>query len=176
MSFVFRNSTQELPYFVGNAVLKALQVHLPAIGLKWPNDLVIEIDGKLCKIGGIVLQRHLEDLEIVVAGIGINLQFSKDRPTEDAIALNEVVANLPDINQLIFEIIMQLSKEQTDVISEYKKNCLTLGKKVVVQLLNSADVVGVAADISENGALIIQDENGLVEVFTGDVKHLRANE
>lgn len=176
MSQVFRHPNLHLPYFVGNAVVKALRKYSPRIGLKWPNDLVVEKAGQVRKLGGMVLQRHQQDDSIVVAGIGINLQFSKSRPTEEAIALNELISDLPDINQLIFEIILELTKAQPKLFSEYKENCLTLGKEVVVQMLKAKDVKGLAVDISDNGALVIQTSDGIVEVLTGDVKHLRTSE
>lgn len=176
MSYVFRTSDPLLPLFVGAALVGALKKYLPQISLKWPNDLVIELDTKTRKLGGIVLQRHPKDPELVVAGIGINLKFSDSRPTEEAISLHEVSDAKLDINELIFEIIKELSSPIVDVVSTYKRSCTTIGKKVRVQMLNSSDVIGHATDISASGGLIVETENGQVELLTGDVKHLRANE
>lgn len=176
MSHVFHEGSETLPLFVGNAVLKALQPHLPELKLKWPNDLVVEVNGRMRKLGGIVLQKHQGAANITVAGIGINLKFSAQRPTQEAIALNELIDELPEINQLIFEILLELSKPAKDVIAKYKENCLTLGKQVVVQKLNANDVIGLAVDITEAGHLIVSNETDLVEVLSGDVKHLRTSE
>jgi BirA family biotin operon repressor/biotin-[acetyl-CoA-carboxylase] ligase len=179
MSFVFRSDAAVLPLFVGQGVAKAISKHLPNIKLKWPNDLVVEVGGQMRKLGGIVMQRHPQDFEIVVAGIGINMKFTASRPTDEAIALNELISQLPDVNQLIFEIITQLTKDQTqddsEVVETYKKLCLTIGKNVIVQMLNSSDVVGRAINVNQAGALVIQTGNGEVEVLTGDVKHLLTN-
>jgi BirA family biotin operon repressor/biotin-[acetyl-CoA-carboxylase] ligase len=107
------------------------------------------------------------------------MKFTASRPTDEAIALNELISQLPDVNQLIFEIITQLTKDQTqddsEVVETYKKLCLTIGKNVIVQMLNSSDVVGRAINVNQAGALVIQTGNGEVEVLTGDVKHLLTN-
>ncbi len=176
MSFVFQSDSTLLPLFTGNAIAKVIGGYLPAAKLKWPNDLVVEVDGKTRKLGGIVLQRHASDPKIVVAGIGINLKFSDSRPTEDAIALNELVAELPDINKLIFEIVRELGTAGNAIIENYKERCLTIGKDVFVQMLNSPDVTGRAIDINQDGGLVVETENGRVDVLTGDVKHLRTSE
>jgi BirA family biotin operon repressor/biotin-[acetyl-CoA-carboxylase] ligase len=165
-----------LPLFVGNAVAEALNKYFSSIKLKWPNDVVVELDGVTRKLGGIVLQRHEKDPNIVVAGIGINLKFSSSRPTQDAISLSELVEKLPDVNQLIFEIIQQLNSQVSNLIELYKRCCSTIGKDVVVHMLNASDVVGRAVDISSTGGLIIETTNGKVEVQTGDVQHLRTSE
>lgn len=176
MSYVFHTDSRLLPLFVGNAVAEALNKYFSSIKLKWPNDVVVEIDGVTRKLGGIVLQRHVKDPNIVVAGIGINLKFSGSRPTQDAISLSELVEKLPDVNQLIFEIIQQLNSQVSNVIELYKRCCSTIGKDVVVYMLNASDVVGRAVDISSTGGLIIETTNGKVEVQTGDVQHLRTSE
>jgi BirA family biotin operon repressor/biotin-[acetyl-CoA-carboxylase] ligase len=176
MSYVFHTDSRLLPLFVGNTVAEALNKYLPFVKLKWPNDIVIELNGNTRKLGGIVLQRHEKDPNIVVAGIGINLKFSGSRPTQEAISLSELVEKLPDVNQLIFEIIQQLNNQVSNLIELYKRCCSTIGKDVVVQMLNAPDVVGRAVDISSTGGLVIETSDGKVEVQTGDVKHLRTSE
>jgi BirA family biotin operon repressor/biotin-[acetyl-CoA-carboxylase] ligase len=176
MSYVFRSDLQVLSLFVATAVANAVAKYLPNVKLKWPNDLVVEVDGVTRKLGGIVLQRHPEDSQIVVAGIGINLRFSNSRPTAEAIALDELVAQLPDPNQLIFEIIKELGQPALDEISSYESFCLTLGKQVEVQMLNAPTLIGKAIRVSTNGELVVETETGEVEILTGDVKHLRASE
>ncbi len=177
MSFVFRNKDSLLPLFVGTALIKAIEKHLPKVQLKWPNDLVIQDrEGKTWKLGGIVLQRHEKDSNVVVAGIGINLKFSGSRPTDEATSLQDWMENLPDVNQLIFEIIKQLSIPISNVVEVYKKSSATIGKEVIVQMLNAPDVIGRAVDVSDAGGLVIETLNGIVEVQTGDVKHLRSSE
>ena len=177
MSFVFQSKDSLLPLFVGTALIRALEKFLPVVQLKWPNDLIIQDrDGKTWKLGGIVLQRHEKDPNIVVAGIGINLKFSGSRPTDEATSLQDLMENVPDVNQIIFEIIKQLNTPVSNVIEVYKKASATIGKEVIVQMLNAPDVIGRAVDVSDDGGLVIETLNGSVEVQTGDVKHLRSSE
>jgi BirA family biotin operon repressor/biotin-[acetyl-CoA-carboxylase] ligase len=176
-SYVFKSRSQILPLFVGTAVAAALSKYLPIIKLKWPNDLVVEVAGALRKLGGIVMQRHIENPEIVVVGVGINLQFSKSRPTPEAIALDELIETLPDVNHLLVEILESFSREshieQSQVISAYEKRCLTLGREVEAQMLNAQSVFGKAVRINSDGGLVIETKDGEVEVTAGDIKHLR---
>lgn len=176
-SYVFRSSSNLLPLFVGTAVAAALSKYLPTIKLKWPNDLVVETNSQMRKLGGIVMQRHIEDAELVVVGVGINLQFSASRPTAESIALDELIATLPDVNQFLVEILEGFSRHTSIgddlVINAYEKWCLTLGKNVEVQMLNEEKVHGKAIRINANGGLVLATSNGDVEITAGDIKHLR---
>ena len=66
-----------VPLVSGLAVHRALQRCGLEIGLKWPNDLVVvDADGELRKLGGILVQRFDDCL---VIGIGINLDHDQEQ-------------------------------------------------------------------------------------------------
>ena len=56
-----------------------------------------------------------------------------------------------------------------DIIKEWKRLAITIGRDVKVQSGNSF-VEGRAVDIDDNGALLIKDRNGVIQkVLSGDV-------
>ena len=76
---------QTLALVAGLALHNAVLPHVAKaqdVRLKWPNDLMI---GE-CKLAGILLERVLD---IVIIGIGVNLQSAPSLPDRDTIALSQ---------------------------------------------------------------------------------------
>ncbi|TIC30695.1 class II aaRS and biotin synthetase [Wallemia mellicola] len=66
-------------YLVGLAIIQALKSHTKDldISLKWPNDIYALKDGKLLKIGGILINSQFIDGQFVlVVGAGVNINNS----------------------------------------------------------------------------------------------------
>ncbi len=61
--------------------------------LKWPNDLVLEVDGATRKVGGILAESIVEGdrLEALVVGLGLNVTWPEDLPDE----LAAIATSLP---------------------------------------------------------------------------------
>jgi BirA family biotin operon repressor/biotin-[acetyl-CoA-carboxylase] ligase len=59
------------------AVAEALSPWTSELGLKWPNDLVAFVDGRLRKLGGIIGETRQDKL---VLGVGVNLTHRPDIP------------------------------------------------------------------------------------------------
>jgi BirA family transcriptional regulator, biotin operon repressor / biotin---[acetyl-CoA-carboxylase] ligase len=69
-----------LSLVVGVAVAEALNtLGADSICLKWPNDLVVDSDGELCKLGGILLESGgAQDGWVrAVIGVGVNVRMSR---------------------------------------------------------------------------------------------------
>lgn len=165
-----------LTLFIGAAVAQGLsQLGVTGIGLKWPNDILLngkKIAGILCEMG-----RHpqLEDC-YVVAGIGLNLQGQvSDCIAETATSL-EVEGYSIQIEQALNAILNVLNEICQDIQAQnkskllqlWKKHAHTLGKRVRI-VLGSTEVTGVALDILENGALLLHTENGNVSINYGSL-------
>ena len=62
-------------------------------------------------------------------------------------------------------------------MADYRATCLTLGTRVRVELPGGGELVGDAADILDDGELVVRDDSGARRTVTaGDVRHLRAAE
>ena len=146
-------------------------------GIKWINDLVA--GGK--KLAGILTELHIAAgsglVDHAIVGIGLNCnQRPEDFPPElrsIACSVAMVTGQPVDREVLISAIIqrirtMELEQKQ-QILSRYRKDCVTLGKGVAVVRGDSIRH-GTALDVNENGALIVQFSDGHPEaVDSGEV-------
>ena len=136
-------------------------------GLKWPNDLVVgdaKLAGVLAELEG----------EAVVVGLGMNL--SAVGPWPDGAVAAEGVAGRPvDADAVLGALLPALADRYGDwpaVASAYRRACTTLGRTVRVDLADET-FTGTAADISDDGHLLVDVGMCLRTVTAGDVVHLR---
>ncbi len=144
--------------------------------LKWPNDILLQ--GK--KLGGILIETKIiePDLFYLVIGFGLNVTLDEldlqeiDQP---ATGLNQVSDRVPDRQQLIIDLVSQISQEvmafdlhQTDsLIKRFNDFDLLRGKQVLVK----TDI----QEISGNYLGIL--ETGQIQIDTGsDIQSFSAAE
>ena len=146
------------------------------LGLKWPNDVVVDGPGQP-KVAGVLAQSVITgDHVTVVAGIGMNVRGDRlaslvpERPTA---ALEDFGAP-PDRVVLAGEILRRFDPEAPDLWARYRRSCLTLGQTVRVELTDEV-CHGVATAVTEHGALVIETDGGPVEIVAGDVSSVRAD-
>ena len=123
-----------------------------AVGLKWPNDLLLEG----AKLGGI-LSELVGDAAVV--GLGLNLAWAP----AGAARLGPGV----DRAALLHTYLARLGSAG-DVLGPYRERCTTLGRRVRVELPGGL-IEGVATDVDEDGRLLVEGR----AVAAGDVVHLR---
>jgi BirA family biotin operon repressor/biotin-[acetyl-CoA-carboxylase] ligase len=148
---------------------------LPA-QIKWPNDLLVR--GKKC--AGILAESGIvgEKLEYVIVGIGVNVNFAvasvADIPPDATSIANELGRSFPraQLAQAILRAIeshysrLRAGKNSRD---EYKHRLATLDQFVQAQTAQQI-VEGIAVDVDENGALVLQRADGsIVQLLAGDV-------
>ncbi|WP_108664031.1 biotin--[acetyl-CoA-carboxylase] ligase [Euzebya rosea] len=165
-----------LPLVAGLAVHDAAAsvVGAERIGLKWPNDLLL--DGT--KTSGVLVEA-LGDA--VVVGMGVNVDWrGVDRPADlRATSLAEAVDGDVDRAAVLVELLEALGRwvdlAETDpeaVVPAYVTRCATLGTDVVVH--GPSPVTGRAVGLTHEGHLRVRREDGTeVVVSAGDVEHLR---
>jgi BirA family biotin operon repressor/biotin-[acetyl-CoA-carboxylase] ligase len=144
-------------------------------GLKWPNDLIVEDPSGTRKLAGILTEI---DGPAVVPGIGINVNWPPDLPDElaaIATAANHVAGREVDRDALLDALLAHLATlygDWTTVASEYRRSCATLHRIVRVDL-HDESFTGTAADVTDDGHLIVETAACLRTVSAGDVVHLR---
>ena len=145
---------------VGVAVRRALRSLGVTVDLKWPNDLLIGD----AKVGGILVEASGQT---VTAGCGVNLVW--DRPVELAGALFDV---LPD-DDFAASLAVRWADEFVAIatappdawpVDEYRAACVTLGAAV-----SWDGGEGLATDITDDGALVVDTPDGRTEITQGDV-------
>lgn len=142
--------------------------------IKWPNDVLIS--GK--KISGILteLSADMEKINYVVIGVGVNLNTKKGDLPENATSLNLEIKKEVSVKLFLksflehYEAIYleYLKNGITKIVERWKTNSDTLGKKVKIIGINET-YEGLAKDIDENGALILQTGEKEIKVYSGDV-------
>ena len=152
--------------------------------LKWPNDVVGADDRK---VGGILIETVIEVDRVVgaVIGVGMNLDWRRgDMPTEireTATSLVDLGADPVDRVGLLDRILDRLSAELLWIeagrspIDRYRARCRTLGRRVTVTV-GDRTIDGVAIDLDEDGALVVETGNGRERVSNGEVQRVRSDD
>jgi len=174
----FSCETSAIPLLVGIAANNCLKKLGANAKLKWPNDLMIANEStELKKIGGILVQRQDE---YVVIGIGINVDLEAyELPTESATSLSllEIITSRETLIAdllLQLEIVTKLSAEEW--LSLYVQDSSTIGTQVTVARKAESMVTGVAISVLESGELLLDTDDGLIEITSGDVLQVRPSQ
>jgi len=151
-----------------------------AAALKWPNDVLIDDR----KVAGL-LAEAVGDLVVVGAGVNVTTSAA-ELPRPDACSLASAGATDPDRTVLLaavlraFDDIVQSWTASggevlgTDLASEYRAACRTLGRRVRLDLPNGGHLVGAAVDVAADGSLVVDTDDGTRTSFAAaDVVHLR---
>ncbi len=150
-------------------------------GLKWPNDLVWA-DRKLA---GVLAESIVEGTEVqaLVVGVGLNLWWPEAGPPQEiaagAVSLEEASGCRVDRDQLVRSWVDRvdtaLGANVVDLLADYRRSCFTLGQAVRVSTAGGEALDGIAVDVTDAGALVLDVAIvGRRVVFSGDVVHLRA--
>jgi len=154
-----------------------------AIALKWPNDLMFGAR----KLGGILAERvetaSGQQRAAAVVGIGMNVTLRESElPVPAAISLSLTGAATTDRDTILRAALRGVGTEYARwvaaggdaqaVLPGYREICATLGMRVRAQLPSGQAVEGVAVDVRDDGALVIDGANGAAPVTAGDVVHL----
>ena len=141
-----------------------------AVGLKWPNDVLI---GER-KLAGILAQR-VPGRDAVVVGMGLNVGWAPD----GAVALGAHASD-PGIApaHVLSAVLEELDALPTDIAALYRDTLVTLGRTVRIELPGDAEVLDArAVDVDDVGRLVVLDADGVRrELDVGDVVHVRTAE
>ena len=165
------------------AVCDALRQAGVQAGIKWPNDLLAS--GR--KIAGILTELAAEPdrVEWVVLGAGVNVNARpEDFPAE---VRDDATSILLERGQaapraLFAAACFTALEDWTDRHAEegfgpvreaWRERSVTLGREVAVTV-DGRELVGVAEDIDETGALLVRTGAGVERITSGDVQLLRA--
>ncbi len=143
---------------------------------KWPNDLLLE--GR--KLAGILteLEHQNQRLSYAVIGLGLNaaMTFTNTPLQSTAVSLQEISGRTIDIDALRGAYLEQLFTSYQQFLAgaspheAWRKHLDPLGRQVKVIRVGQADLIGLAIDVTADGALLVQDTAGAVHtIWAGDV-------
>ena len=186
-----------LPLLAGVATATALARTAGVdTALKWPNDLLVTVDGEERKLGGILGEQVAperaggvpEDAEgAVVLGVGLNVSLrAEELPVPTAGSLKLAGAPNTDRDPLLRAVLRSLADWYVRwrdaggdpaahrLQEAYTAGCATLGRSVRVLLPGGREETGRAVAIDAHGRLVLSTADGRrLPVSAGDVVHLR---
>lgn len=158
----------QITLIAGMAVCRALGFDTK---IKWPNDVVIgsrKVCGILTEFSG----------KVVICGIGINVNTKAfpaplhDKATSLLIETGEkhdcdyfCAAVLSEFESL-YEEFVETGFES--IYEQYSNLCINIDKEVRL-IRNNFEITGIARGISPDGGLIVETEEGVFTVTTGEV-------
>jgi len=147
--------------------------------IKWPNDVLVEVDGEERKLVGILteMEGEADRVSWVVVGIGINANVDPDAlPSEaDATSLSAVRGEPVDrrrFTQRVVETFDTVGSDPEAILEAWREYAATLGREVRIDTPDG-EVVGEAVDIEYPGSLVVDTGGERVTVAAGDCDHLR---
>lgn len=175
-----------LPLLVGVATAAAL-ARTAGVDtlLKWPNDVLVTVDGRERKLGGILSEQADEDA--VVVGVGLNVSLTAEElPTASAGSLTLAGAARTDRDPLLRAVLRGIEEwyvRWRDAAGDpgagrlqeaYAAGCATLGRAVRAELPGGGELTGEAVAVDGDGRLVLDVGDGRREaVSAGDIVHLR---
>jgi BirA family transcriptional regulator, biotin operon repressor / biotin---[acetyl-CoA-carboxylase] ligase len=167
--------------------------------IKWPNDLLVVKPGEPegHKICGILAESSAENvpvgakrtgpvpgdsrLDSVVLGVGLNANLDREDlnvPDRGVTTLRSELGHDVDLVELLGALLVSLDAELMSiedfdaVLYDWRALNCTLGRPVRVARFGEV-LEGRATDLTPEGALLLQTPQGTVELFEGEVEHLR---
>lgn len=167
-----------LTLVMGLAVRDALEtVGNLDVWIKWPNDIVC--DGK--KVCGILteMSAQIDYINHIVIGVGINVhnpEFPEEmrdlatsvyRQTGEHICRAELVAESLARFEMYYARYMR-TQNLRDLLEEYNSHLINRGRNVQVMDIRK-NYTGIAQGINEMGELVVDTDDGIVQVSAGEV-------
>ena len=167
--------------------------------IKWPNDLLVLKSGELGgrKICGILAESSAENvpvaakrtgpvpgdsrLDFVVLGVGLNANLDPEDlnvPDRGVATLRSELGHDVDLLELLGALLSNLDAELMSieafdaVLNDWRALNCSLGRPVRVARFGEV-LEGRATDLTPEGALLLETPEGTVELFEGEVEHLR---
>jgi BirA family biotin operon repressor/biotin-[acetyl-CoA-carboxylase] ligase len=133
------------------------------------------------KVAGILLEvkgeADLMDYALIGIGVNLNNKVSQEPFEQKAISVSECLGEKVDRFAFLSSLLqnfeaLYLNLSMQEILREWKSLSSTLGRPVKVRTLNES-FEGVALDLDDDGALLVQTETGIRKVYSGDCFYLR---
>lgn len=174
---------QWLTMLASMAVVTAVSQFISVpVGIKWPNDMMLQYDDDWRKFGGILLEGEMDGngrLRQAVLGIGLNVNLAVAElpdavtpPTSLLVAGGQPVSR----RDLLLALLAALEQGYDDAdaghspFAGWQAHLMTLGTAVQVTQANGDVLAGEATAATDSGALLLTTPDGQEHTITaGDV-------
>lgn len=143
--------------------------------VKWPNDILV--DEK--KLVGMLseMETRSDMLSFVNIGIGINVNNAPPEIENGAVSIKQITGGSPISRKKVLTLFLNAFEEKLNnwnpdtIISEWKEYTVTINRRVRIKTLHET-TQGLAVDVDENGALVLELEDGTCKkIIYGDCFH-----
>ena len=148
-----------------------------AVGLKWPNDLWrVDASPVGRKLGGVLIETVAAGAQrFVVVGVGLNvLPFRADGLASGFASMQELDAGITApvlLARILVPLVQALKQFEVEgfraFADRFAARDVLRGRRV--RSVRGETVEGIAAGVSEFGALLLQTDDGLKTVASGEV-------
>jgi BirA family biotin operon repressor/biotin-[acetyl-CoA-carboxylase] ligase len=166
-----------VPFAAGLALIDVLSSDYGvAARLKWPNDVLVERR----KLAGILTEieplASTGDRVAIALGLGVNLRVYRFHDSVDAVSLHSLVAEPPTAEELLIlwsaALGVRIAALERGgigaILGDWRDRAVGLGEQVSVT--GPAGVVdGVAVDVGDDGALLVEASGQQHRFLAGDV-------
>lgn len=144
----------------------------------------VPVPAKRVGPGGASGGRGDRRLDFVVLGIGLNANLNPgdlEVPDREVTTLRDELGRDVNLSELLGALLSSLDAELgriqdfSSILDDWRALNCTLGNAVRVQRFGEI-LEGRAADLTPEGALLLATAKGIVEIFEGEIEHLRQEE
>lgn len=154
-----------LPLVAGLAVVDELRAARVDASLKWPNDVLVA--GR--KLGGLLVESQWGREPFAIVGIGLNVVMSPvpgaTSLVEAGLAVDRRVLAEAIVGRLVRVVEEWEARGASGLVARVREACVTLGRRVEWEKGE-----GVAIDIAEDGALVVDVGGEVRRVVAEDVR------
>jgi len=168
------------------ALIKVFKQKYPGLHptVKWPNDILVQ--GR--KLAGILCEMQSEEDRVrrVIIGIGINVNSKIESYPLDlrerSISLRDATGSTSSRQDLIASILTEFEKcyelwlqQGLSPFMKIIENNSAIRDSEIIAVMQNREVSGIARGISDEGCLMLETPDGLIQVPAGEV-HLKKSE
>lgn len=169
---------QTLPLLVGVGLARTLSRHVPEPArLKWPNDLLIDRNGRR-KIGGILIEAVIRPGEggVALVGFGVNFGHTADDMPESGTSLR-LEGGTISLEELTWDLVVGVEEELAHVgkaeyaVERYREHSVHRDGEHLVCRVGEEVIEGTFAGFDEQGRLLLRvaGEANEVRISAGEV-------
>ena len=146
-----------------------------AVGLKWPNDLLIQER----KLSGMLSEMEAQGELVTFVNIGVGLNVNNDPTVEEpsAVSLAQITGKKIPRRDLLAGFLDRFERRMADphgldtIIAEWKPFAATLNRPVKIVTIRDS-IEGIARDVDDSGALLVELSDGRMQrIIHGDCFH-----
>lgn len=169
---------QTLPLLVGVGLCRALGPHLASpCRLKWPNDLLVEEDGRRKKIGGVLIEalvRPGQESRAIV-GFGVNHGHEEGDLPETGTSLRLEGSGEVTLPELTWDLIAGVERELEHLgdaayaVDSYRASSVHRPGESIAFRVGDSVIEGTFVGFDDNGLLILEKEGRETRFSAGEV-------